>query len=128
MLKPTPDGPAIIVCDSCRPDGRAGGGARLMDALRAAKAGDPRFAAIDVQGMSCLFACAEPAAVHLRAPGKIGYVLGRFAPDGDAAAAILEYALHYARSAEGEVPYKLWPEGVMGHFLVRIPPPGHIIG
>ena len=77
--------------------------------------------------MPCLFNCAQHCSVHLRAPGKIGYVLGRFEPTAEAARAILDYALAYAASEEGMAPYRSWPEGVKGHFIVRVPPPGKVI-
>src|SRR3546814_11764908 len=56
-------------------------GARLVEALRAVQASDSRYAGIMVQEMPCLFACTESCTMHLRAPGKVGYVLGRFTPD-----------------------------------------------
>ena len=102
------------------------GGARLVAALREVQAGDPRYAGIAVQEMPCLFACTEFCTVHLRAPGKVGYVLGRFTPDADAATALLDYALAYAESEHGRVPFKEWPQGVKGHFITRTPPPGFV--
>ena len=133
MLKPVADGPAVVACTTCRlsrqawedEDGRRGG-ELMVDALHAARAADPRFAGIAVQAMPCLFACTEFCTVHLRAPGKIGYVLGRFSPDADAARAILDYAVHYAASGDGEVPFSRWPDGVKGHFITRAPPPGFV--
>ena len=133
MLKPVEDGPAVVACNTCRlsADAREDeqgqrGGARLVTALLAAKAGDDRYAAIAVQEMPCLFACTEHCTIHLRAPGKVGYVLGRFTPDGEAARAILDYAVHYADSEHGRVPFKQWPQGVKGHFITRTPPPGFV--
>ena len=133
MLTRVDPGPAVVVCNSCRHSGDAQvdaggvrGGARLVAALRAAKAAEPRYAAIAVQEMACLFACQDFCTVHLRAPDKIGYVLGRFGADDAAARAILDYAVHYAASDDGRVAYALWPEGVKGHFITRIPPPGWI--
>lgn len=133
MLTRVDPGPAVVVCNSCRHSGDAQvdaggvrGGARLVAALRAAKAAEPRYAGIAVQEMACLFACQDFCTVHLRAPDKIGYVLGRFGGDADAARAILDYAVHYAASEDGRVAYALWPEGVKGHFITRIPPPGWI--
>lgn len=133
MLTPVEPGPAIVACNTCRldkdrrddDDGRRGG-ALLVAALRAAQATDVRYATIAVQDMPCLFACGDHCTIHLRAPGKISYVLGRFAPDMDAARAILDYALHYAQSADGRVPYAHWPEGVKGHFITRSPPEGYV--
>lgn len=133
MLKRVEDGPAVVACNTCRysadqreDDLGLRGGARLVDALRAVKARDDRYAAIAVQEMPCLFACTEHCTVHLRAPNKVGYVLGRFTPDHQAATAILDYALHYAASEHGRVPFKQWPQGVKGHFLTRTPPLGFV--
>lgn len=133
MLKPVADGPAVVACNTCRhsaearegPDG-ASGGARLVEALRAVQAEDSSFEGIAVQEMPCLFACTDFCTVHLRAPDKVGYVLGRFTPDAEAARAILEYAVHYAASEHGRVPFGKWPQGVKGHFITRTPPPGFV--
>ncbi|WP_298091930.1 DUF1636 domain-containing protein [uncultured Sphingomonas sp.] len=134
QLKPAAPGPSLVVCDTCRfstdaredEQGRRGG-ARLAAALRAVQASDPRYAAVAVETMPCLFACTEHCTVQLRAPAKVGYVLGRFTPDADAARALLDYAVAYAQSEHGRVPFKAWPEGVKGHFIVRIPPEGMLV-
>jgi predicted metal-binding protein len=133
MLTPTAGGTAVVACSTCRLDADSRedaqgmrGGARLAQALRAAQASDPAYAAIDVQDMPCLFACGDHCTVHLRAPGKISYVLGRFTPDEAAARAILDYAVHYDASDAGSVPYSQWPEGVKGHFITRSPPQGFV--
>ena len=130
MLNPVDPGPAVVACSTCRRPGQdpAGprAGARLIAVLERVQASAPAYAGIAVQAMPCLFACSEGCTVHLRAPGKIGYVLGRFEPDEDAARAILDYAVHYAASAEGRVPFSDWPQGVKGHFIVRVPPAGYI--
>ena len=133
MLTRVDDGPAIVACNTCRHAKEARedgdgvrGGARLAEALHAARAADARYAGIAVQEMPCLFACTEFCTVHLRAPGKVGYVLGRFAPDEAAARAILDYAVEYAASEHGRVPFKHWPQGVKGHFITRTPPPGFV--
>ena len=133
MLKRVDPGPAVVVCNSCRHNreaqvdaGGVRGGARLVEALRRLKEDEPRYAGIAVQEMACLFACQDHCTVHLRAPGKIGYVLGRFRGDAESARAILDYAVHYAASEHGRVAYSLWPEGVKGHFITRTPPPGFV--
>ena len=102
------------------------GGARLVQALYNVKASDARYDEVEVQEMPCLFACTDFCTVHLRAPGKVSYVLGRFAPDEAAARAILDYAAHYAKSAYGSVAFEDWPEGVKGHFITRSPPEGFV--
>ena len=133
MLTRVDPGPAVVVCNTCRHsrearDDAAGvrGGARLVEALQRLKKDEPRYAGIAVQEMACLFACSDHITVHLRAPDKVGYVLGRFQGDEDSARAILEYAIHYAASDHGPVAYSLWPEGVKGRFITRIPPPGFV--
>ena len=135
MLTPVDDGPAVVVCTTCRVSAEARqddagqtGGAKLADALVRVQAREPRFAGVAVQPMPCLFACSDHCTVHLRAPGKVGYVLGRFTPDEAAAEAILDFAAHHAASDWGQVPYRDWPEGVKGHFLVRVPPAGAVVG
>ncbi len=133
ILSPASTGPAIVACNTCRfsaeqRDDATGirGGARLVSALRAAQRADPRYAAISIQEMPCLFACSDHCTVHIRAPGKVGYVLGRFTPDADAASAILDYAVSHADSEEGRVAFRDWPQGVKGHFIVRVPPEGYV--
>ena len=133
MLTRVDAGPAVVACSTCRfsRDARTdaagvSGGARLIEALQRIKASDPRYAGIAVQAMPCLFACQDHCTVHLRAPDKVGYVLGRFVPDADAARAILDYAVHYAASEHGRVAYSLWPDGVKGHFITRTPPAGFV--
>ncbi|GLT02543.1 hypothetical protein GCM10007897_39590 [Sphingobium jiangsuense] len=133
MLTPVSNGPAVVACSTCRHSAEARddaegmrGGARLAEALRTVRETDPRYAAIAVQEMPCLFACKDFCTVHLRAPGKVSYVLGRFTPDEEAARAILDYAAHYTASKFGRVPFSDWPEGVKGHFITRSPPEGFV--
>jgi predicted metal-binding protein len=133
MLTEVAPGPAIVACNTCRfsgdvreDPGGLRGGAQLVAELRAVKASDDRYAGVAVQEMPCLFACSEFCAVHLRAPGKVSYVMGRFAPDEAAARAILDYAVHYAQSEHGRVPFRDWPQGVKGHFITRSPPEGFV--
>ena len=133
MLTRVDPGPAVVVCSTCRHSREARddgegvrGGARLVAAMKRLKAAEPRYAGIAVQDMACLFACQDHITVHLRAPDKIGYVLGRFDGDEDSARAILDYAVLHAASEDGRVAYSLWPEGVKGHFIARTPPPGFI--
>ena len=135
LLKPSAEGPSLIVCSTCRysaeeredADG-VRGGALLAQAVRTAAQGDARVAALSIEAMPCLFNCTQHCSIHVRAPGKIGYVLGRFEPTADSAQAIVDYLAEYLQSEEGVVPYRRWPEGVKGHFIVRTPPAGRIVG
>ena len=133
MLTRVAPGPAVVVCNTCRHsresrDDAEGvrGGARLLEALKRLKEQDSRYHGVAVQEMACFFACQDHCTVHLRAPDKVGYVLGRFQGDAESARAILDYAVHYAASEHGRVPFSLWPEGVKGHFITRTPPPGFV--
>src|SRR3546814_13313928 len=92
--------------------------------MKSLKAAEPRYAGIAVQDMACLFACQDHITVHLRAPYKIGYVLGRFDGDADSVRAILDYAVLHAASVDGRLAYALWPAGVNGKFYAPTPPPG----
>ena len=133
MLHAVARGPAVVVCSTCRfskeqceDESGNRGGQLLAAALHELREKEPQFSAIAVQEMPCLFACSRHCVVHIRAPEKLGYVLGDFAPDALAARAILEYACHHADSAEGQVRYADWPEGVKGHFITRTPPEGYV--
>ena len=132
MFKSADQSASIVVCSTCRlnADARENadgvrGGALLSSALKAAAS--ERSSNITIEDMPCLFACSNYCTVHLRAEGKISYVLGGFEPTEDAANAILDYFEHYRASEAGVVPYKLWPQGVKGHFITRSPPAGKLI-
>jgi predicted metal-binding protein len=134
MLTPVEKHLSVVACNTCRLSaeqredaGGVRGGALLVAALEAAKDADPRYADVAIEQMPCLFSCSEHCSVHLRAPGKVGYLLGRFVPDADAARAILDYAVAYAESEHGRVPFKLWPQAIKGHFIARIPPEGYLV-
>ena len=74
-----------------------------------------------LQRYSCLMACKRHCVVQLRAQGKLGYVIGDFAPDAEAIETLLDYSRKYVQSASGQVPYRDWPEAIKGKFLARIP-------
>ena len=115
----------IFVCDTCafstnaKTDaaGRTGGEvlAGLVERTAAGVEG------VEVRRQSCLMGCEHPCNAAVTGAGKLSYVLGRFAPDGEAAAAVVEYARLHAESAKGQVPFRSWPQGVKGHFIARIP-------
>lgn len=135
LLRDAPDGPSLVVCSTCRfsvdardDDEGARGGARLAQALRVVQQEERIATGLTIEEMPCLFNCGQHCSVHLRSPGKIGYVLGRLEPTADSARALLTYAQAYMESIEGVVPYREWPEGVKGRFIVRTPPAGKIVG
>lgn len=121
--------PCIYVCETCRysleepldENGRSGGW-HLHEALVELARLSPRGEEFEVRTTRCLMACDQHCNVHLRAPRKITYIAGRFVPNAESAAAIMEYFEKYLESNTGQVPYKTWPPGMKGHFIARTPP------
>lgn len=111
----------ITVCETCRMGGPAEEnppGARLAALVEAAAAGT----AVRTRRTACLMGCEAGCNVAVQAPGKLAYALGRFPPTAEAAGAVVAWAMLHAESATGQVPYRLWPQGVKGHFVARHPP------
>ena len=114
----------IVACETCGgkerdAQGRTRGEA-LLTLLRDEQAQSPR-AQVKVRSARCLWACQRSCAVHLRARGRVGYVLVELTPEAQSAQALLDYAALYAQSSDGAVPYRDWPLALRGHFLCRIP-------
>ncbi|MBT0962572.1 DUF1636 family protein [Denitromonas iodatirespirans] len=117
--------PTLTVCATCgndpaRPEAIRPG-ERLARSLEAALAecGD---SLLRLERTACLMACQRRCTALLRAPGKIGYVIGDLQPDAASVQALLDYIAGYRLSTDGLVPYKAWPDGIKGHFIARIPP------
>ncbi len=116
----------ITVCTTCRQPhlredkARDPCGEALLAAVEAAAQGLP---GVEVRGTACLMGCEHGCNAAISGPGKMTYVLGRFAPAAEAAAALAEYARLHAESGTGTVPFRQWPQGVKGHFTARVPPP-----
>jgi predicted metal-binding protein len=103
--------PCVVVCSTCRhsPTARGCSGAarrRLLAAACGRQAESPDLAGVAVEEMPCLFACQRHCVVHIRAPGRIGYVLGGFAPDAASAqpSSILPPAMRKAPMARCPMP------------------------
>ena len=114
----------IVACETCgssQPDalGRPRG-AQLLAELRAALAGRGELP-VDVSSVRCLWACKRSCAVAVRSLSRVGYVIAELEPTEGVAQALLEYAVRYAQSEDGAVPYKEWPAALKGHFLCRFP-------
>jgi predicted metal-binding protein len=117
-------GVELIACATCggadRDEHGRTRGERLMVQLETSRA--PADANVTLSSVRCLWACKRSCAVHLRAPGRAGYVLVELAPTAETARALLDYAAMYNESADGGVPFRQWPQPLRGHFLCRIPP------
>lgn len=70
---------------------------------------------------SCLMGCNHGCNIAIQSHDKLTYVMGRFEPDEQQAAGIVEYASLHADSEKGQVPYRQWPKAIKGHFVSRIP-------
>jgi predicted metal-binding protein len=128
-FKPASAPASLVVCSTCRfsaaareDDQGQRGGAIFAGQLRQALADHPCRDRLDIQTMPCLFACSSHCTAFLRSEGRLGYILGKFTPTADSAVALVDFAAHYLASSDGVVPYASWPQGVKGHFLVRVPP------
>jgi len=99
------------------PDGQTGGDI-LYDEVLALNESDP---GITVEKYDCLWACGAACNVQITAADKIGYHLANFKPDTQSAAAITDYAREYSLTDDGTVAFEKWPDGVKGHFVVRLP-------
>lgn len=122
---PPGGGPAtwLTVCETCkREDWSAGdpetSGERLAALIESRAAGT----GVAVRRHACLMGCSRACNVAVQAPGKMAYTLGGFAPEADAADALVAWARLHAESATGVVAYRSWPEPVKGRFVTRHPP------
>jgi predicted metal-binding protein len=127
-------GVELIACATCggaeRDEHGTTRGEQLLRQLeQSATASD---GAVTLSSVRCLWACKRSCAVHLRSPGRAGYVLVELTPTAETARALLDYAAMYGDSVDGAVPFKQWPQPLRGHFMCRIPPslgasgePGH---
>jgi len=106
--------------DECEPNGKTGG-ELLADELRL-QLDDHARDGIELRRFDCLMACSRHCVVHLRAPGKIGYVIGDLPPTTEGARALLFYTRKYQQSSDGLVPYVDWPDAIKEHVIARVPP------
>ena len=119
---------AIIMCTTCRhsaaekagPDGRTGGEtliAHMRDAIH-----DRAEQGLDVQTQACLWNCKRHCSVVLRDEARFSYFTGDHEPTRLQAEAILDWFAAHGETETGEVPFRLWPDRMRGHFIARIPP------
>lgn len=83
---------------------------------------------VTVSSVRCLWACKRSCAVAVRSSSRVGYVIADLQPSEQTARALLDYALRYAQSADGAVPYREWPALLKGHFLCRFPKAAELPG
>ncbi len=94
-------------------------GERLAAFVEEKASGQPD---LRVRRVSCTMGCERACNVTVQGKAKLAYTLGKFEPSGDAAQAIVDWAILHAQSDTGQVPYRQWPAGVKGHFVTRHQP------
>ena len=116
----------IVICSTCRfsatektgGDGRTGGETLISHVAEAVAA---RGLALPVTAQACLWNCKRHCSVALRDTERFSYVTGDHPPTRAQAEAILDWFLLHGQSDTGEVPFRLWPDAMRGHFIARIP-------
>ena len=114
----------ITICDTCKRDDWSAetksttDGETLAALIEEVAVGAP----VRTRRTACLMGCTHGCNVAIQAPEKLCYTIGNFAPNREAAKAIVSYATLHAGAETGQVPYRQWPEGVKGHFVTRHPP------
>lgn len=119
---------SIIVCSTCRhsgeektgPDGASGGEtlARTLEAIIAERG----RADVRLRRQACLWSCTRHCNVWIQDSERFSYIAGGFAPDREAAEAILAWFDLHGATEDGLVPFREWPQGMRGHFIARLPP------
>lgn len=114
----------ITICDTCKRDDWAERGMAQTDGETLATKIEPLAAArgLKTRRVSCLMGCTHGCNIAIQAEDKLNYTLGRFTADDQSAQAIVDYAEMHQQSANGQVPFRQWPQGVKGHFITRHPP------
>jgi predicted metal-binding protein len=118
----------LVVCTTCRfsagykfaPDGRTGG-ETLLSHLHA-EVGRMDRRDITISPQTCLWNCTRPCSVVVRDSERYSYVTGGHEPGVEQAQAIIEWFDLHGATETGEVPFKLWPSRMRGHFIARMPP------
>lgn len=118
----------IVMCSTCRfsatektgPDGLTGGEV-LIGHMREAMAARPGLEA-GLRTQACLWNCKRHCSVILRDDQRFTYFTGDHEPTREQAEAILDWFAVHGETEAGEVPFRMWPSRMRGHFIARIPP------
>jgi predicted metal-binding protein len=118
---------SLIFCTTCRfsreektgADGRTGG-ETLIDHVKTVLREKGRQD-VQIQTQACLWNCKQHCSVVIQDDQRFSYFTGHHAPDKAQAEAILAWFDLHGQSDTGEVPFRVWPEEMRGHFIARIP-------
>jgi predicted metal-binding protein len=119
---------SLVMCTTCKfPDGRKTGedgrtgGQTLISEMRGILADECR-ADVEVVEQGCLWNCTQGCSVLVRDTERYSYVTGKHEPTRAQAEAILQWFDMHGQTDTGEVPFRLWPDRMRGHFIARMPP------
>lgn len=119
---------SLVLCNTCRfPDGHKfaddgrTGGQTLIAEMRGLLA-DIGRTDVQVEEQSCLWNCTQSCSVAIRDTERFSYITGKHVATRAQAEAILQWFDAHGETETGEVPFKLWPDAMRGHFIARIPP------
>jgi predicted metal-binding protein len=116
----------LVICNTCKfspesktaPDGRTGGQI-LLGHMREVLTARPD---VELVEQACMWNCTKPCSVVIQDSERFSYITGSNAPNREQAEAILTWFDAHGETPTGEVPFKLWPQAMRGHFIARIPP------
>jgi predicted metal-binding protein len=116
----------IVICSTCKfspaektgPDGRTGGETLIAHMAEAIAA---RGLDLALATQACLWNCKRHCSVVLRDDRRFTYVTGDHEPTREQAEAILDWFAAHGATETGEVPFRLWPDRMRGHFIARVP-------
>lgn len=118
----------LVICTTCKfspeskfgPDGRTGG-QTLLAAVQTVATRRGRMD-IEIAPQECLWNCTRSCSVAIQDDQRFSYITGSNMPDEDQAEAILDWFDAHGATADGQVPFRQWPQRMRGHFIARIPP------
>jgi predicted metal-binding protein len=116
------DAPVVIsVCTTCKTqDGAAEVvGPKMLAAVRAVM--DPSHSDITVRAVQCLGVCKRPTTAAVSGPDRYTFVFADLQP-ADGATALRDFAVSYARSDYGLVPWRERAQVLRRGMIARIPP------
>ncbi len=116
----------LVICSTCKfspesktaPDGRTGGEI-LIGHMRDVLEARPD---VTLETQICMWNCTRPCSVVMQDERRYSYITGGNEPTRAQAEAILQWFDAHGETETGEVPFRLWPQAMRGHFIARIPP------
>ena len=115
----------LIVCETCRfsaeeevRDGKKGG-QMLLEHIQQRMTEFPKDLDVEIRTVRCFMSCETHCNVMVRQQDKNMYVVGNMTPDENGADTVLDYFERFCRAETGQVPFREWPQGVKGNFVMR---------